>query len=651
MKTHLPDDNLLRHPALPAAAIALVVALATQGLRATGALQTFELAAYDHLVRRVWRGPELDPRVVLVEVTEDDIQHRGEWPLSDATLARVIETLSAAQARAIALDIYRDLPVPPGSEALDAVFRRTPQLAVPSLYPNPGEKGVAPPAALAGTQQVGFNNMVPDPDGITRRALLFMDGEEGVGMALPLLAALLYLGADGIYLSADPERPELPRLGSTTLEALLPDFGGYSAIDAGGFQTLLDFRAAPRGYEIVTLDQLLAPDGPPALLRDRLVFIGVAAQSVRDPFQIPIPRSDGLERPGVELHADVAGHLLRLALGEQAPLRALSGSQEAALVGLAALIGAAAALWTRSARALLLLTALFVAGLWLLGRQALDAGTWVAVVPPAVAWTGTVGAISTYLSRREHRERAQLMQLFSRHVTPQLAEEFWRHRDEFLDGGRPRSQRMTVTTLFIDMKGYTSMAEKRDPNELMEWIDEFLGRMSQIVHERGGVVEDYFGDGMMSLFGVPRPRLRAEEVERDARSAVEAALDMSEVVTRLNASWRERDLPSVGARVGISTGEVVAGSLGSATRLKYSVVGDAVVTAQRLESLDDSNHEFTRDPCRILINEATRRCLGPEFRVEELGEFLLKGKQTPIAVYRVLGREQARPSSSGGEAR
>ena len=647
MKRPRLDLAVFQHPAFPAGAIAVAVVLVTLGLRATGALQGLELDAYDHFTRQVWRGPPLDPRVALVVVTEEDIQHRGEWPLSDATLAQVLEALAAAQARAVALDIYRDLPVPPGHEELDAVFRRSPQLAVPSLYPDAGERGVAAPPALAGTEQVGFNNMVPDPDGISRRALLFMESQDGVGIALPLRAALFYLGDEG-GLGADPERSDLPKLGATTLEPISPDFGGYHGVDTGGFQIPLDFRRAPRAYATATLEEVLSPDGPPAVLRDRLVFVGVAAQSVRDPFHLPIEREGGSERPGVELHADIASYLLRLAKGEQVPLRASSGLADVGLVALAALAGASAGLWTRSARTLLALSALFGAALWLLGRQALAAGVWVAVLPPAVSWTASLGAISTYLSRREHRERAQLMQLFSRHVTPQLAEEFWRHRDEFLDGRRPRSQRMTVTTMFIDMKGYTTMSEKRDPTELMEWIDEFLGQMAQIVHDHGGVVEDFFGDGMMSLFGVPRPRQHPDEIEQDARNAVVAALEMRAMVRRLNQGWRQRDLPSVGARVGISTGPVVAGSLGSATRIKYSVVGDAVVTAQRLESLDDSRHAFAEDPCRILINEATHRCLDSTFVVEEQGEFLLKGKQMPIAVYRVLGRESA--ERSGGEA-
>ncbi|HVN40376.1 MAG TPA: adenylate/guanylate cyclase domain-containing protein [Myxococcota bacterium] len=639
MKRSLPAA--FQHPAFPAAAIAAAIVLATLGLRASGALQRYELDAYDHFTRQVWHGPAEDPRVALVLVTEEDIQRRGEWPLSDATLEKVLEALATVQARAVAVDIYRDMPVPPGTKELDARLRQTPNLAWLSLVPDAGQPGVGPPPALAEEgkhdRQVGFNNMVSDPDGITRRALVFLNHRDEVLFALPLQAALLYLGDEAGF-GPDPERADLPRLGATTLEPLSSGFGGYVGIDAAGFQMPLDLRGAAKSYATATLEQVLSPDGAPAVLRDRLVFVGVGAQSVRDPFYVPIEREGGVERPGVEVQADVASYLLRLAKGEQTPLRASSELADIGLVALAALAGASAGLWTRSARTLLALSALVGGGLWLLGREALAAGVWVAVVPPAISWTASVGSISTYLSRRERRERAQLMQLFSRHVTPALAEEFWRHRDEFLEGRRPRSQRMTVTTMFIDMKGYTTMSEKRDPTELMQWIDEFLSHMAQIVHDHGGVVEDFFGDGMMSLFGVPRPRQHPDEIERDARNAVVAALEMRAMVRRLNEGWRQRDLPSVGARVGISTGLVVAGSLGSATRIKYSVVGDAVVTAQRLESLDDSRHAFDQDPCRILINEPTRRCLDSTFVVEELGEFLLKGKQTPIAVYRVLGR-------------
>jgi adenylate cyclase len=231
------------------------------------------------------------------------------------------------------------------------------------------------------------------------------------------------------------------------------------------------------------------------------------------------------------------------------------------------------------------------------------------------------------------------MNLFSRHVTKSVADDVWRNRDAFLEGGRPKPVRLTATILFIDIRGYTGNAEKMDPAELMEWIDGFLGAMAQEVLDRGGMVEDYFGDGMMACYGIPIPAADDEAIRMNAVAAVRSALGMKRALESLNDAWVEEGRPAAGIRVGVSTGVVVAGSMGSANRLKYGVVGDAVVTAQRLEALglDQVDHDFTKEPARILINEATNDQLDSSFGTERVGEFLVKGKHQPVTVYRVHG--------------
>jgi adenylate cyclase len=179
-----------------------------------------------------------------------------------------------------------------------------------------------------------------------------------------------------------------------------------------------------------------------------------------------------------------------------------------------------------------------------------------------------------------------------------------------------------------------------DPGELMEWIDGFLGAMAQEVLDRGGLVEDYFGDGMMACYGIPVPRTDREQIRNDATNAVHSALAMEQTLHRLNTEWQAQGRPSIGIRVGICTGNVVAGSMGSANRLKYGVVGNAVVTAQRLESLglDRVEHDFEKQLSRILISQETLAQIGSAFLTEPVGEFALKGKNEPVIVYRVLGR-------------
>jgi adenylate cyclase len=164
--------------------------------------------------------------------------------------------------------------------------------------------------------------------------------------------------------------------------------------------------------------------------------------------------------------------------------------------------------------------------------------------------------------------------------------------------------------------------------------------MAQQVLDHRGVIDKYIGDSIMAIFGVPLPRKTDAEISRDAVNAVNCALAMERSLRQLNSRWREQQLPTIGMRIGIFTGPLVAGSLGSAQRLEYTVVGDTVNTAARLEGFDKDL--FTLDclnsPCRIIIGEATLHRLGYQFETQNLGEVSLRGKDQKITVYCVTGR-------------
>ena len=145
-----------------------------------------------------------------------------------------------------------------------------------------------------------------------------------------------------------------------------------------------------------------------------------------------------------------------------------------------------------------------------------------------------------------HLKEEQLMRIFARHVSSDVAEEIWQKRDEFLAEGRPRPQRLMATILFVDLRGYTARAETMDPAALMDWVGEFMERMAHEISLHGGVVDDYFGDGIKADFGIPVPRREEKEVDQDARSAVEAALAMASALGELNAGYRRRGLPECG---------------------------------------------------------------------------------------------------------
>jgi CHASE2 domain-containing sensor protein len=183
------------------------------GLRSTGALESLELAAYDWCLRLQPEPPGEDPRIVLIQITERDIRVQQRWPLTDRTLAQALEHIAQARPRAIGLDIFRDIPVPPGGEELAEVLQNNPNIIAMMKFGSGGEDTVPPPSVLKHTEQVGANDIVVDPDGVVRRGLLFLDDGKTTAYSFALRLALLYLQAEGVVPQPDQSNPEHLRLG------------------------------------------------------------------------------------------------------------------------------------------------------------------------------------------------------------------------------------------------------------------------------------------------------------------------------------------------------------------------------------------------------------------------------------------------------
>ena len=219
-----------------------------------------------------------------------------------------------------------------------------------------------------------------------------------------------------------------------------------------------------------------------------------------------------------------------------------------------------------------------------------------------------------------------------------VAEEIWDRRDEFMDNGRPKPQQLQATVLFTDIKGFTSISENLDEVELIDWLNTFMESMAGIVVAHDAMVDKYIGDAIMAVFGVPLPRTKPEQVRRDAHSAVSCALAMAEEIKRLNLKQDEIGLPPFGMSVGIHTGTLVAGSVGSALRLEYTVIGNTVNVAARLESY--AGNVSMPDDCDIVISQDTRDLLDGAFDLEAMGQIPLKGKAQPVGAFRLLGKNQ-----------
>ncbi|HLF95780.1 MAG TPA: adenylate/guanylate cyclase domain-containing protein [Methylococcaceae bacterium] len=621
----------LRQPIVVALLLGLAVWSVLAPLRMLGGLQALELRAYDSVLS--WRtGERAEPPIVLIGETEPDIRRYGH-PLPDAVLAAALEKLLALGARVVGVDKYRDVPVAPGTERLNEVLRANPSLIWIFFVGNEEREHIPPPAVLEGGGQAGFNDMVDDPDGISRRGLLFLDENGATHYSFPLLLALHYLARDDIQPEGDEEG--FLKLNGASFRPLRPDSGGYAGIDAGGYQLLLDYPYLDRSFATFTLSELLDGKVDAELVRDRVALIGAMAPSLGDYRLLP----GGVRRYGVEQHGHVIAQLLDVALRGHPVMRGWPGGGEYAWLLLWCLAGGLASLWRVGIVRLGLLGLGGPALLTLVAWTAFRQGWWIPLVPPVLGWLGALAAGVVWFSSQERAERRQLLNLFERHVSPQVVTALWETRDEFFNKGSVRPDQLTATVLFTDLANFTSVAESMEPLTLMNWLNRYMDEMSNIVIAEGGMINKYIGDAIMAVFGAPVRRYDAAGIAADAASAVESALRMGEKLKEMNRIWREEGLPTVGMRVGIHTGPLVAGTFGGKQRMEYTVIGDTVNTASRLESFDKSlAPPDAEHPCRILVGETTWRHVREHYVTEEVGSCQLKGKQNALKIYRVLDR-------------
>jgi len=631
----------IRHPSTIGVGIGLVVFLAVAGLRLFGGLQATELATYDFFLKLRPAAGWKEDRVVVVLIDDEDIRRVGHWPLSDEILARTLKTLVDASPRAIGVDLYRDLPVEPGTDQFERLLTSTDRLVFVKKFGGRDAARVSPPRVLAGTEQVGFADLLIDPGGYVRRGLLFLDDGEEIGYSLALRLALPYLASHGVTPAAGEPDPSHLRLGQVTFRPLEANDGGYAGADSAGYQILLDYKGGANPFRTFTLSDVLEGRIPASALRDRIVLLGVAADSVKDFFMTPYGRrdKDAAGMPGVLIHAHAVSQLLRAGLDGEQPMRFIPDWMEYLAMLLWGLAGAGTALLVRALVPFSFIAALET--LLLLGGTyaAFLAGWWLPIVPLAMVGISAAGLSIAYLSSHERTERRYLMDIFARQVSPDVAEEMWRERDKFLQGGRLEPRLLTASILFTDLHNFTPVAERLSPPELMEWLNRYMDAMAGLVMSHGGVVDDFFGDAIKANFGVPIPRTDPAAIDEDARQAVRCALAMGAALEEMNWEWQAAGLPRISMRVGISTGEVVAGCLGSTQRMKFTTLGDVVNTAARLETYgkDDPNITSEANICRVLISEETARRLGDAYDVEAVGSLKLKGKETQVTVYRVAG--------------
>ncbi|MDX2243862.1 MAG: adenylate/guanylate cyclase domain-containing protein [Leptolyngbyaceae cyanobacterium bins.302] len=601
-------------------------------LRLSGSLQPYEWMTYDQFLR--WRPPDpVDTRVVIVAINESDLRRARRWPLDDAILARLLQKVRQQQPAAIGLDLYRDFPIEPGHADLVKVFKTTPNLIGIENRGGAENVPVAPPPVLKELDQVASNDVVHDGDGKLRRVILLIgdDVQETIGLRL----ARLYLEQKNILAEADPETQQL-RFGKAVFPQFQPNDGSYVNADAGEYQIMLNYRGEEQRFPTVSMFDVLDGNIAANLMRDRVVLIGPTASSIKDFFYTPYS-GNSITTPktmaGVEIQANLASQIISSTLDGRSGIKVWADWQEWLWIGGWAVVGTFLVWkiriprWAMGSMVLALGSLIFGSYLAFLG------GWWIPVIPSSLALLTSVGVITTFVAYQERSERKTIMTIFGRHVTPSIAETIWRDRDQLLQEGRLMGRSMIATVLFTDIKNFTTVSESTPPQVLMQWLNEYMEAMTQLVLEHGGIVDKFIGDSIMAVFGVPIARTSPHEIAQDAIQAVACAVKMASTLEALNAKWERQGRPTVSMRVGIATGPVVTGSLGGKQRLDYTTIGDSVNIASRLESYDKT---MGHGVCRILISETTYHCVQEKFEIELVATTQLKGRREITKIYQIL---------------
>ncbi|MCT7984093.1 adenylate/guanylate cyclase domain-containing protein [Laspinema sp. A4] len=598
------------------------------GVRQLGAFQHGELMVFDRLMQ--WRSDEPpDPRIAIVEISEEDIQAE-KWPLSDRILAQVLENLQRYEPVAIGLDLYRDLPQPPGHPELLKELEAPNIIAIRNASP-----GVNPPPTVP-ADRIGFNDLVMDPDGPIRRNLISFVSNGNTNFSFSLKLAMLYLGDQGLFPQPSETQPGHIVWGKAVLAPLQPNSGGYTHLDAQGFQILLNYRSRKEVAPSIPLSEVLADRLEPEWIRDKIIVIGTTAASIKDVHYTPYSsRQDNPLMPGVLIHTQMLSQLLSSVLDGRPLFWVWPEWAEVLWVMSWITVGGTIAWLIRHPLILPLVGGVSAASLCVVSGILFTQAGWVPVVTPLVGLAIALAGVVAFRAYQSGQQQQIVMKLLGQNAAPEIADALWENRDRLLKDGKLPGQKLTATMLFTDLKDFSTISEQMPPEALLEWLNEYLDVLSQVIQEHQGIINKFTGDGIMAAFGVPLPRHSSADIARDARNAVASGLAMGDRLQELNRNWQKRGLPVIQMRVGIFTGAVVAGSLGGKERQEYGIIGDSVNIASRLESCEKDRQASI---CRVLIAYETLIHIQDEYNVEHWGPLALKGKQQTVDVYRVVNR-------------
>jgi adenylate cyclase len=642
------------------------------GIVRIGVLQRLDDIIYDARLRATMPAT-LDERIVIVDLDEKSLAEIGHWPWSRNHMATMVDELFDRQKVVLAgFDVV--FAEPDDTSGL----KRLKQLAQAELRDSPGfaEKinqlqatldydalfakslqnrpvvlgyyftgehdapiGALPPPvmtrdALRGrpiafttwrgyggnieplakaARGGGFFNPMVDGDGVVRAVPLLAEYKDRYYESLALAMFRILMGMP----SVEPGFPsdKLIARNYQGLESIKLRLGDKSlAIPvAEGVATLVPYRG-PGGvhggsYRYISAADVVMKRLPPESLKGKIVLIGTTAPGLKDLRVTPV----GEAYAGVETHAN----MISAFLDHKIPVKPdYSLGYDVVILVLAGLTLAFGLPLLSATRAVLLSGAVIglIVGLnfWLYVGEGL-------VMPVAAALVMAVTAFALNMSYGyfvESRSKRDLANLFGTYVPPELVDEMVKDPDSY----SMTATNKELTVMFCDMRGFTKMSEQMEPTKLQELLNAVFNRLTDIIRSNRGTIDKYMGDCVMAFWGAP------VDIPNHAHLAAKTSMEMANAVRKINEEHRAKGIPEIGIGIGLNTGMMCVGDMGSEVRRAYTVIGDSVNLGSRLEGLSKA---YGVD---IVVSESTRR-LATEFAWQELDKVRVKGKEQAVAIY------------------
>ena len=655
-------------------------------------LQSVEQSSLDLRFELRGQRPH-DDRIVIVGIDEKTLQAIGSFPLPRNNYAKLVNQLSAGGARVIAFDAtFPDPESNSAQQALERLKKEIGANATPSLMQQVNELEVASDqdmklaSALKGAGNVllahifldsepnpkraeeyfnivwahvfpqvlkvnkrgaadfdmgsawfnhggtvrvgveanitklaesaasfGFININPDQDGTLRHALLmirYQDQDFFPSLALEVVREYEKIRDQDIAAYIGPEGLEYIQ------------FGRHILRHARDGSALINYTGPYHTYQQYSMTDVITGAVPAETFHDKIVLIGPTALGLGDIRNTPFANQDPVYM-GVEVHANIIDNILH---NEEKGRGFLQRTidQEMADVGFILLFGIGFGLLFSRVTPLYstILVLLTLAGYgWFVYFGFAEKGQWFSFVIPAGTLAADYAAITSVRMIREEREKRRIRKTFSQYLSPGVIELIEKDPEKYI---RPGGEEKELTVLFSDIRGFTTISEGLTPDELVNLLNEYFGQMTDIVFSTDGTLDKYIGDAIMAFWGSPYPQ--ADHAFRGCA----CALQMVRGLERLNEKWKAAGRSPISIGIGLNTGLVNVGNMGSARRLSWTVMGDNVNLASRLEGITKEYH------VQLVISEATYRHVASQFVCRELDKIRVKGKHLPVTIYELM---------------